>query len=65
VTAEEVNALLKEASETYLKDILGFDEVPKVRGCSPRAWAPALAQRAWGGLLLRGEPARARAHLRT
>jgi glyceraldehyde-3-phosphate dehydrogenase/erythrose-4-phosphate dehydrogenase len=33
VTAEEVNALLKEASESYLQGILGFDEVPKVRGC--------------------------------
>ncbi|GFR40367.1 hypothetical protein Agub_g915 [Astrephomene gubernaculifera] len=29
-TEEEVNRLLKEASETYLKGILGFDEVPKV-----------------------------------
>lgn len=27
---EEVNALLKEASETYLKDILGFEERPLV-----------------------------------
>ncbi|KXZ56078.1 hypothetical protein GPECTOR_2g960 [Gonium pectorale] len=27
---EEVNKLLKEASETYLQGILGFDEVPKV-----------------------------------
>jgi glyceraldehyde-3-phosphate dehydrogenase/erythrose-4-phosphate dehydrogenase len=30
VTVEEVNSLLKEASQSYLKDILGFDEVPKV-----------------------------------
>jgi glyceraldehyde 3-phosphate dehydrogenase len=30
VTSEEVNSLLKEASQSYLKDILGFDEVPKV-----------------------------------
>jgi glyceraldehyde 3-phosphate dehydrogenase len=29
-TAEEVNALLKEASETYLKDILGYEERPLV-----------------------------------
>lgn len=29
-TKEEVNALLKEASETYLKDILGFEERPLV-----------------------------------
>lgn len=29
-TAEEVNQLLKEASETYLKDILGYDERPLV-----------------------------------
>eukprot|EP00879_Flechtneria_rotunda_P016459 GHRR01017223.1.p1 GENE.GHRR01017223.1~~GHRR01017223.1.p1 ORF type:complete len:145 (+),score=36.60 GHRR01017223.1:773-1207(+) len=29
-TAEEVNALLKEASETYLKGILGFEERPLV-----------------------------------
>jgi len=29
-TAEKVNALLKEASETYLKDILGFEERPLV-----------------------------------
>ena len=29
-TAEEVNSLLKEASETYLKDILGFEERPLV-----------------------------------
>ncbi|PNH11055.1 Glyceraldehyde-3-phosphate dehydrogenase 3 [Tetrabaena socialis] len=29
-TEQEVNAFLKEASQTYLKDILGFDEVPKV-----------------------------------
>jgi glyceraldehyde 3-phosphate dehydrogenase len=34
VTAEEVNALLKEASQTYLEGILGFDEVPKVRAMS-------------------------------
>lgn len=30
VTAEEVNALLKEASQTYLKGILGFEERPLV-----------------------------------
>ncbi len=30
MTSEEVNSLLKEASQSYLKDILGFDEVPKV-----------------------------------
>ncbi len=30
VTAEEVNALLKEASESYLKDILGYEERPLV-----------------------------------
>ncbi len=30
VTKEEVNALLKEASETYLKDILGYEERPLV-----------------------------------
>lgn len=29
-TKEEVNALLKEASETYLKDILGFEDRPLV-----------------------------------
>ncbi len=29
-TVEEVNALLKEASETYLKDILGYEERPLV-----------------------------------
>ncbi|KAG2496542.1 hypothetical protein HYH03_005365 [Edaphochlamys debaryana] len=29
-TEEEVNSLLKEASQTYLQGILGFDEVPKV-----------------------------------
>lgn len=29
-TAEEVNQLLKEASETYLKDILGYEERPLV-----------------------------------
>jgi glyceraldehyde 3-phosphate dehydrogenase len=29
-TVEEVNALLKAASETYLKDILGFEERPLV-----------------------------------
>lgn len=29
-TAEEVNALMKEASETYLKDILGYEEKPLV-----------------------------------
>lgn len=29
-TPEEVNALLKEASQTYLKGILGFEEVPLV-----------------------------------
>lgn len=29
-TREEVNALLKEASETYLKNILGFEEKPLV-----------------------------------
>lgn len=29
-TKEEVNALLKEASETYLKDILGYEERPLV-----------------------------------
>ncbi|PNW81397.1 hypothetical protein CHLRE_07g354200v5 [Chlamydomonas reinhardtii] len=29
-TEEEVNKLLKEASQTYLSGILGFDEVPKV-----------------------------------
>lgn len=29
-TVEEVNALLKDASETYLKDILGFEERPLV-----------------------------------
>ena len=29
-TKEEVNALLKEASETYLKGILGFEERPLV-----------------------------------
>ena len=30
VTLEEVNGLLKEASETYLKDILGYEERPLV-----------------------------------
>ena len=30
VTAEEINALFKEASETYLKDILGYEERPLV-----------------------------------
>ena len=30
VTAEEVNTLFKEASETYLKDILGYEERPLV-----------------------------------
>ncbi len=30
VTIEEVNGLLKEASETYLKDILGYEERPLV-----------------------------------
>lgn len=29
-TVEEVNALLKEAAQTYLKDILGFEERPLV-----------------------------------
>ncbi len=29
-TVEEVNALLKDASETYLKDILGYEEKPLV-----------------------------------
>jgi hypothetical protein len=29
-TAEEVNALLKEAADTYLKGILGFEEQPLV-----------------------------------
>ena len=29
-TAEEVNALFKKASETYLKDILGYEEKPLV-----------------------------------
>ena len=29
-TKEEVNQLLKEASETYLKDILGYEERPLV-----------------------------------
>lgn len=30
VTVDEVNALLKEASKTYLKDILGYEERPLV-----------------------------------
>ncbi len=30
VTAEEINALFKDASETYLKDILGYEERPLV-----------------------------------
>ena len=29
-TVEEVNGLLKEASQTYLKDILGYEELPLV-----------------------------------
>lgn len=29
-SVEEVNAILKEASETYLKDILGYEERPLV-----------------------------------
>ena len=30
VTVDEVNGLFKEASETYLKDILGYEELPLV-----------------------------------
>jgi glyceraldehyde 3-phosphate dehydrogenase len=30
LTAEEINSYFKEASETYLKDILGYEERPLV-----------------------------------